>query len=845
MHEKELRIALVCFGGVSLAIYMHGICKEVLKLVRASSALHAIPDRAERAAAAFFDEVDESDPEYDTEAVYFELLREIGRDVELRVVVDIIAGASAGGINGALLARGLSHDLPLGAIRDLWLDNADVGVLLAPEARAGSWSKSFLKPLIWAAGATGLASSITDPEVRRNLSLFMRSRWFKAPLDGPRMSELMYRAMTVMGAPKTPGATLLPSNQSLDLFVTLTDYHGYEHLIQIHDPPFIHERQHHHVLHFAYERDPAGGVRSDFDLANAASLAFAARATSSFPGAFPPARIVEMDEIVAARGELWPTRQHFIERHFAGHIQANIEPETACFIDGSVLNNRPFSEAIAAIQGRPAYRQVDRRLVYIDPNPAMPDGADHLAVPGFFSTLKGALSDIPRNQPIADALNGVIDFNDQVRHLRGIIEGARPRVARLVGDVISEPLAPATASDRIKAWRAHVNGQVVREAGFAYEAYVRLKLAAVRGFISRLIIGLRRVPQRSPFANAISVIVDVWAAKSGYAYAEGEADGLAARRDAAKLPRWVELFLAFDVEYRKRRLNFLIEGQNRLFRLVLEKEIEGLRPRTISTLKQAFYRCLGTLRSRQDPQFFNDVTVALVRAIFAHAPSADEARDLHGFAKRFVVRNGKKLDLLIERLAAEINLDDTTRDVDNLLAALDPAEWPEVARREVLVNYLGFPYFDVLTLPVTTKREAGEFREILIDRISPQDVRSLDGFSGSQSLKGIGFGHFAAFLSRAYRENDYLLGRLHAIDRLIDLVSDSAKLGSGPGRIDVAALKKSAFERVLRAEEAHLPKSKELIAALRRAVGNIRAQKAAQGAAEPEREGETLTTATQ
>ena len=29
MREKELRLALVCYGGVSLAIYMHGITKEV------------------------------------------------------------------------------------------------------------------------------------------------------------------------------------------------------------------------------------------------------------------------------------------------------------------------------------------------------------------------------------------------------------------------------------------------------------------------------------------------------------------------------------------------------------------------------------------------------------------------------------------------------------------------------------------------------------------------------------------------------------------------------------------------------------------------------------------------
>jgi hypothetical protein len=30
MREKELRLALVCYGGVSLAVYMHGVSKEIL-----------------------------------------------------------------------------------------------------------------------------------------------------------------------------------------------------------------------------------------------------------------------------------------------------------------------------------------------------------------------------------------------------------------------------------------------------------------------------------------------------------------------------------------------------------------------------------------------------------------------------------------------------------------------------------------------------------------------------------------------------------------------------------------------------------------------------------------------
>ena len=138
MREKELRIALVCFGGVSLAVYMHGISKEILKLVRASSALHAIADRARRAQAVVLRRRRRGEPEYDTEAVYFELLREIGRKVELRVIVDIIAGASAGGINGTMLARALSHDLPMGAAARPVARQCRRDVLLSPEAQAGA-----------------------------------------------------------------------------------------------------------------------------------------------------------------------------------------------------------------------------------------------------------------------------------------------------------------------------------------------------------------------------------------------------------------------------------------------------------------------------------------------------------------------------------------------------------------------------------------------------------------------------------------------------------------------------------------------------------------------------------
>jgi hypothetical protein len=52
-------------------------------------------------------------------------------------------------------------------------------------------------------------------------------------------------------------------------------------VIRSHDPPLIREREHRHVLKFAYRRFLNGEVESDFGPDNTAALAFAARLTSA------------------------------------------------------------------------------------------------------------------------------------------------------------------------------------------------------------------------------------------------------------------------------------------------------------------------------------------------------------------------------------------------------------------------------------------------------------------------------------------------------------------------------------------------------------------------------------
>jgi patatin-related protein len=807
VREKELRIALVCFGGISLAIYMHGVTKEVLKLVRASSALHAL-DETERTSARFADHFDMADPEHDSEAVYFDVLRDIGRTVGMRVVVDIVAGASAGGINGALLARALSHDLPMGKLRDMWLEQADVTELLAPEARAGAYSKWFLKPVMWSMGVLRSAPTAADREARLKLSLFVRSRWFKPPLSGERMTEFMFDAMTAQEPAR--GGSLLPSGHKLDLFITLTDHYGYQRPVEIHQPPLIHEREHRHILHFHYERRATGEVTSDFDREGVPGLAFAARATSSFPGAFPSAQIGEVDRLLAQRGLRWPRRAAFMAHNFADYARLNVDPASAYFVDGGVLNNRPFRQAIEAIRGRPAYRQVDRRLVYIDPDPHGPDPAVRRREPGFFQMLKSALSDLPSNQPVVDELNWLSEYNGRMDRLREIVHDARPRISQRVEAFAGHALDGKLNADRMRSWRVRSALAAMTESGFAYEGYVRLRLTSVRAMLAELVATHRGATLHSPLGEAISAVVDAWAEQSGLQFGDLEVSR-----------SWWSFLNQFDLDFFRRRVHFLIEGQNRLYQRLDQPELAAADPAAVDRLKQRFYEELDRLNSAAANVLGDEDSRERVEHLFQAAPVERGSDTLVPFARRFVERHGAELETLVERTARLLDLESHRLALDGLMTELNEG-WPAEARREVLVNYLGFPFWDVLTLPLMTWRETGEFNRILVDRLSPEDAYSLAPYSGARSLKGSRLGRFAGFLSRPYRENDYLLGRLHALDRLVDIVCNSAGLDPAVNRQRIAAWKAKGFTAILDAEEMHLPNSAELIFGLRGVVERLR-----------------------
>jgi hypothetical protein len=112
-----------------------------------------------------------------------------------------------------------------------------------------------------------------------------------------------------------------------------------------------------------------------------------------------------------------------------------------------------------------------------------------------------------------------------------------------------------------------------------------------------------------------------------------------------------------------------------------------------------------------------------------------------------------------------------------------------------------------------------EFDPIRIDRISPDDCNTIRKGGAAATLKGIQFNNFGAFFSIAYRENDYLWGRLHGADRLIDIVvstlPDTATLKPGA----IAGFKRRAFHAILDEEEPRLKTADRLIASLRAEIG--------------------------
>lgn len=775
MKERELRLALVCYGGISLAVYMHGITKEIWRLARASRGFH-----------------DGTISGNSSEAVYRHLLEAIEREcgVKLRVMPDIIAGASAGGINGIFLAQAIETGQSLEPLTDMWLENADVERLLDPDARpARRITKFWATPLVWMAArhpgdtVERTVAPDTREEVRHKLSHFIRSRWFEPPFGGEIFTAMMLDAFDAMEAAER-GPPLLPEGHPLDLFVTVTDFEGHPQSLNLNSPPQVVETEHRLSIGFR-----ARG-RSDRAFADPAELVFAARATASFPGAFPPFTVRELDRVLKRRHRAWPTREGFLARALPRHA-AQGRAEDAVLIDGSVLANAPFAPAIGALRNRPSRREVDRRFVYIDPKPGhrsirlnregeVEEADGEAPLPGFFRTIFGALSDIPREQPIRDNLEAIDRHSSRIRRMVRILNALRPGIEAEVESAMGGMLfLDRPNPSRLSAWRAKAQQRAASSAGFAFPAYGHLKLSGIVEDLAELLFRLSH--EESPLMRE-NYRQALWSHVRSIG-----ADQLTENVGPGSPP--VLFFRTHDLSFRIRRLRFLAR------RLAETLEVDSKADdAVIQKMHDAIYQALAHYTECEGADFYNGE----IRAVADQVPN-DPAAALAAIAQ---LRGLKERDAVADMMLAEA------------LAGLPKAE-----RRTMLLSYLGFPFYDIATLPLLQGHAMDEYNPVKVDRISPEDCVAIRTGGAEATLKGIEFNNFGAFFSRAYRENDYLWGRLHGVERLLDIVISALPAANRLSQDIVRDYRRTAFLAILDEEETRLGHVADLIAILREEIG--------------------------
>ncbi len=558
--EREVRFAVVMYGGVSLAIYINGVTQELLSLVRATARK---PGTNEMLLSE-----DELRP---SEAVYRDLAKHLdrisvrknkdsqGNDVtRTQFVVDIISGTSAGGINGVFLAKALARNQTMGGLKRLWLAEGDLGKLLN-DTRAKDYSREAGFP-------------VQTPEA--------------SLLNSHRMYRKLLEALEEMGDTANPAKASALVNE-LDLFVTTTDIEGIPLPIQLSDR-VVYERRYRNVFHFRYARDPRLGeqresvqdfTRDDFTKENDPFLAFAARCTSSFPFAFDAMQLADI-KIILDRYRHYadddptesdqPGMRTRWDEFFKEYLRLglfDIDKKSRCeqptgapddalsklrdafwtrsFGDGGYLDNKPFSYATSMLMRRQANCVVDRKLLYVEPTPEHPELTPKKtpARPDFARNVRAAALDLPRRETIREDLDYLYDRNRMLE-----------RIGTFAQHVDEDVILLTTETETLNhdEFREADLRTMINTYGVNYGAYHRLKVAEITTLITDI---LARALGHDPGSDATLAIRELVAAWRRDEYDPLHQRELASAGNKKKTEN--QFLLEFDTHYSLRRLNFL------------------------------------------------------------------------------------------------------------------------------------------------------------------------------------------------------------------------------------------------------------------------------------------------
>ncbi|HEY5353237.1 MAG TPA: patatin-like protein [Streptosporangiaceae bacterium] len=399
---QDVRFAVAMSGGVSLAVWMGGVAREVNLLQQASNvrqheaaadpgARTRTPGAGPDAPGAGTGSVADTGWDGRCRDLYLRLLR----CLDLTVTVDVLAGTSAGGINAALLGLSSAAGADLAMLRDLWLTTGSMDLLLRDPGEKTPPSLMQGDKVLFTQLARGIEGFYhrlpTDP------------RLAPAASPGQAVDTTVFITTTMMSG---------ETSRFTDDYGTVVpdvDHHG---LFTFHQEDLV----------------PAGQ-----DLSSLTALALAARSSASFPGAFEPSFVPIGTTVTGVPGV--PARPDMTR--FANMTRSH------WVADGGLLDNRPLSPLLSTVLSRRASREVRRVLAFVVPDgggtPGGPPPAARWTSPLTMASGLRADLDAQLSQSIAGELQLIRAHNDQLNTTNDLRRSLAEMGARLLPGPLITP----------------------------------------------------------------------------------------------------------------------------------------------------------------------------------------------------------------------------------------------------------------------------------------------------------------------------------------------------------------------------------------------------------------------
>lgn len=543
--NKEVRFAVVMYGGVSLAIYINGVAQELLKMCRATKndpkTLSSTEKLFRQIGVILANEklskklLEKSDSA--------EIEKEIEKSIDddsptVKFVVDILTGTSAGGINAIFLAKALANNQKIDSLKKLWIKQGDIGLLINDK------------------------KSVADNDLDAPTKA-------KSLLNSDRMFIELVKAFEGMDAEKASE----PLVEEIDLFVPTTDFKGVVVPVRLLDG-IIEEKSFRQAFHFRFnksdkEENEAGReiCRNDFTKKHNSMLAFASRATSSFPFAFEPMRLESALKVIEQCFEDGLAKAKNLtadcERFFPYIVDKNgekIEWKDRDLIDGGVLDNKPFSHAISVLSQRRADFQVERKLLYIEPSPESFSNKNRKSSgepPDVLENAIASLSSIPGYETIREDLEKLFERNRLIERVNTIINSAEEDVFRQLANSSGDKIFVDEKEKKSGDWWAKQGLEDVAELkGRAVLSYYRLRIASLTDDITRLVTKIIGIDDSSEYFALVRDLVRTWRTSRYKDYKDENQD----RKETI-----LGYLRNYDLSYRLRRLRFVQQKLSRLY----------------------------------------------------------------------------------------------------------------------------------------------------------------------------------------------------------------------------------------------------------------------------------------